>query len=159
MSETSTLVVELPSDTEIVMRCTFNAPRELVFEAFTKPEHLIHWWGPRDTTVTVCTVDLRPGGRWRIVLRHANGQEVEFGGEFREVRPPERFVWTFGFVGMPGEPGPEEYVFEEHDGKTTVTARSDFGSKELRDQVLQSGMQEGAAQSYDRLEEHLTTLG
>jgi uncharacterized protein YndB with AHSA1/START domain len=157
VNEQSKLTVELPSDTEIVMKRTFDAPRHLVFDAFTKPEHVAHWWGPRGTTLSVCTLDARPGGRWRMVIRDANGDENGFGGEVREVRPPERFVWTFGWDGMPGE-GPEEFTFEERGGKTTVTTRSIFPDKESRDRVLQSGMEKGAAESYDRLEEHLATL-
>ena len=158
VSGPSKLIVELPSDTEIVMRRTFDAPRHLVFDAFTKAEHLRHWWGPRGTTLSVCEMEARPGGRWRMVIRDAEGGENGFGGEVREVRPPERFVWTFGWDGMPGQEGPEEMTFEECDGRTTVTTRSTFPSKEARDQVLQHGMEKGAAESYDRLAEHLATL-
>ena len=156
--EKNTLTVDLPLDTEIVLRRTFDAPRDLVWEAFTKPEHLIHWWGPRNTTVVSCILEPRPGTTWRIVLRDADGDEIGFGGEVLEVTPPERFVWTFGHDGMPGEPGPEELLLEERNGKTYVTTRSTFPNKEVRDAVLQSGMQKGAAESYDRLEERLATL-
>ncbi|HEX2172243.1 MAG TPA: SRPBCC family protein [Dehalococcoidia bacterium] len=158
MNESSKLTVELPSDTEIVMRRSFDAPRHLVFDAFTKPEHVVHWWGPRGTTLTVCTLDARPGGKWRMVIRDANGDENGFNGEILEVTPPERFVWTFGWEGMPGEYVPEEITFEERGGKTTVTTRSTYSSKESRDAMLQSGMETGAAESYDRLEEHLAKL-
>jgi uncharacterized protein YndB with AHSA1/START domain len=155
VSDTRTLSVELPSDTEILMTRTFDAPRHLVFDAFTKPEHLVHWWGPRGTTLSECIFDARPGGTWRIVMREANGEQTVFFGEIREVTPPERFVWTFGFEGMPGEPGPEEMTFEEHDGKTTVRSRSTFPDKESRDGLLQSGMEAGAIETYERLDEHL----
>ncbi len=158
VSEQSRLTVELPSDTEIVMKRTFDAPRHLVFDAFTKPEHVVHWWGPRGTTLPVCTLDARPGGTWRMVIRDANGEENGFNGEVREVTPPERFVWTFGWEGLPGEHVPEEMTFEERDGKTTVTTRSIFPNKESRDRMLQSGMETGATESYERLEEHLAKL-
>jgi uncharacterized protein YndB with AHSA1/START domain len=158
INETSRLTVELPSDTEIVMRRTFAAPRRLVFDAFTRPEHLVHWWGLRGSTILECNLDARPGGTWRFVVREANGEEMTFFGEVREVTPPERFVWTFGFEGMPGEPGPEEMTFEERDGKTTVTSRSTFPDKETRDALLQSGMEAGAVETYERLDEYLATL-
>ncbi|HEU5318912.1 MAG TPA: SRPBCC family protein [Chloroflexota bacterium] len=158
VSEKSRLTIELPSDTEIVMRRTFDSPRELVFDAFTKREHLVHWWGPKGSTLSVCEMDARPGGKWRMVIREADGSDNGFGGEVREVRRPERFVWTFGWDGAPGQDGPEEMTFEERDGKTTVTTRSLFPSKEVRDMIIQHGMEEGAAQSLDRLAEHLAKV-
>ena len=158
VSESRELTVELPSDTEILMRRTFDAPRQLVFDAFTKPEHLVHWWGLRGSTLLECNLDARPGGTWRTVMRDANGEETVFFGEIREVTPPERFVWTFGFEGMPGEPGPEEMTFEEQGGKTTVTSRSFFPDKETRNALLQSGMEAGAVETYERLDEYLATL-
>lgn len=158
MANKPAIVLELPSDTEILMRCSFNAPRQLVFDAFTKPEHLANWWGPHGTSLSACELDLRAGGKWRMVIRDASGEENAFGGAILEVTPPERFMWTFGWEGMPGQEGPEEMIFEEAGGKTTVTARSTFPDKETRDAVLQSGMEEGAAQSYERLAERLATI-
>lgn len=152
------MTVELPSDTEILMRCSFNAPRQLVFDAFTEPEHLVHWWGPRGTSLTCCEVDLRPGGKWRMVIRDAGEEEHAFGGAILELEPPRRFVWTFGWDGMPGQEGPEEMIFTEVDDKTTVTTRSTFPDKETRDAMLRSGMEEGATQSYERLAERLATI-
>jgi uncharacterized protein YndB with AHSA1/START domain len=81
-----------------------------------------------------------------------------FFGEYREIVRPERFVWTFGFEGMPGEPGPETYVFEEHDGKTTLTSTAEFETIEQRDAVLETGMEKGAAETWDRLDEYLEVL-
>jgi len=153
----SKLTVTTP-DREIVMTRVFDAPRDLVFEAHSSCEHLSHWWGPRKYEVTSCEVDFRPGGRWRIVHRGPDGDEIAFFGEYREIVRPERFVWTFGFEGMPGEPGPETYVFEEHDGKTTLTASAVFNTVEERDGVLESGMESGAAETYDRLDEYLEFL-
>lgn len=153
------LVVTTPSDREIVTTRVFDAPRDLVFEAHTSCEHLSHWWGPRKYEVSSCEIDFRPGGAWRIVLRGPDGNEVTFFGEYLEIVRPERIVWTFGFEDMPGPPGPETYVFEEHDGKTTLTSSAVFGSVEERDAALGSGMEAGAAETYDRLDEYLEVLG
>src|SRR5215216_3908549 len=98
----STLTVSLPSDREIVLAREFDAPRELVFQALSKPEHLSHWWGQQGSTLAGGEMDFRPGGVWRIVERDANGQEWGFHGEVREIVPPERIVQTFEFEGMPG---------------------------------------------------------
>jgi len=153
----SKLTVTTP-DREIVMTRVFDAPRDLVFEAHSSCEHLSHWWGPRKYEVTSCEVDFRPGGRWRIVHRGPDGDEIAFFGEYREIVRPERIVWTFGFEGMPGEPGPETMTLEEHDGKTTLTASAVFNTVEERDGVLESGMESGAAETYDRLDEYLEFL-
>lgn len=152
------MTLTLKSDLEIELTRVFNAPRRLVFEAHSKPEHVRRWWGQQGTTLAVCDMDFRPGGTWRYVIRKANGKEYGFGGEFREIVPPERLVWTFGFDGMPGEPGVEVFTFEEHDGKTTLTTVSKFDSVEQRDGVIASGMEKGAAEMWDRLEEHLRTM-
>ncbi|MGA9160587.1 MAG: SRPBCC family protein [Actinomycetota bacterium] len=147
-----------PSDREIVMTRVFDAPRDLVFVAHSSCEHMSRWWGPRKYGVASCEIDFRPGGAWRIVNRRQDGEEIAFFGEYLEIVRPERFVWTFGFEGMPGEPGPETYVFEEHEGKTTLTATAVFGSVEERDAVLGSGMESGAAETWDRLDEYLEVL-
>ena len=151
------LVTSMPSDLEIVMTRVFDAPRELVFEAHTSCEHLSNWWGPRKYEVIECDVDFRPGGKWRIVHRGSEGNTITFYGEYLEIVRPEKIVWTFGFDDNPG--GPETYTFEEHEGKTTITSSATFPTKELRDQVLSSGMEEGAAETYDRLDEYLEVLG
>jgi uncharacterized protein YndB with AHSA1/START domain len=160
MAETSTnkLTVELPSDLEIVMSRTFDAPRSLVFEAHSKAEHVRRWYGPKGSTMTVCDLDFRPGGSYRYVLREKDGQEYGFRGEFREIVPAERIVVTFEFEGMPGHVSVESMRFEERDGKTTITSTSRFDSKEDRDGMLQSGMEEGAAETYDRLAELVRQL-
>ena len=109
-----------------------------------------------------CEIDFRPGGTWRIVHRGPEGggeyDTPAFFGEYREIVRPERFVWTFGFEGMQGEPGPETYEFEEHDGKTTLTTTSEFDTVEQRDALLETGMEEGAAETWDRLDEYLREL-
>ena len=152
------MTLTLPSDREIMLSRTFDAPRRLVWEAFTKPEHLRQWWGPRNMTTEVCEADVRPGGKWRLVHRGPNGEEYAFRGEFREVVPIERIVQTFEWEGLPGHISVETLTLEERDGKTTITGRSLFDSVEDRNGMLQSGMEHGAAESYDRLAELLATL-
>jgi uncharacterized protein YndB with AHSA1/START domain len=153
------LTVSTPSDREIVISRTFDAPRELVFEAHSSCEHMRNWWGPRKYEVESCEIDFRPGGKWRIVHGTADGPEEHgFRGEFREIVPPERIVWTFEWEGMPGHVSVETLTMEEHDGKTTVTARALYDTVEDRDGMLQSGMEEGAAETYERLDEYLETL-
>jgi uncharacterized protein YndB with AHSA1/START domain len=147
-----------PSDREIGMTRVFDAPRELVYQAYTDPNHVPHWWGPRRMTTTVNTLDVRPGGAWRIVQRDPEGNEYGFRGEYREVVPPERLVYTFEFEGMPGHILVETVTFEEQDGKTTVTSTALFDSVEDRDGMLESGMESGAIESWDRLEELLGRL-
>jgi uncharacterized protein YndB with AHSA1/START domain len=143
------LEVTTPSDTEIQMTRVFDAPRELVFEAHTTAEHMSNWWGPRKYEVVSAEYDFRPGGKWRIVHRGPDGDEHGFRGEFREIVPPERIVWTFEYEGAPGSIAVETL---------TLTTLSDGGSKEARDAMLESGMQEGAAETFDRLDEYLETL-
>ena len=157
-NKTGTLSVTLPSDREIRLTRVFNAPRGLIFEAMSKPEHVARWWGPRDYTTTVSDMDFRVGGAWRFVQRAADGSEFGFRGEYREIVPPERVVQTFEFEGMPGHISVETMTLDERDGKTTLTATSVFTSVEDRDGMLQSGMEKGAGESYDRLEEFVQTL-
>ena len=155
-SRRNQLVTTTPSDREIVMTRVFDAPRDLVFEAHTSCEHMSHWWGPRKYEVVDCEIDFRPGGTWRVAHRGPDGDEITFFGEYLEIVRPERIVWTFGFEGNPG--GPETYTFEEHDGKTTLTSSAVFPSKEMRDEVLGSGMESGAIETYERLDEYLEVL-
>jgi uncharacterized protein YndB with AHSA1/START domain len=154
----SKLKVTTPSDREIVMTRTFDAPRELVFKAFTDPELIAKWWGLRGTSTIVETMDVRPGGAWRYISRGPNGEEYAFRGEYREVVAPEKIVQTFEFEPMPGHIVVDTAIFEERDGKTYFTNTSVFDTKEERDGMLNSGMEGGAAESYDRLDELLATL-
>ena len=141
------------SDTDIRLTRLFDAPRALVFEAMTRPEHVARWWGQlgEGYSVPVCEVDLRVGGRWRFVNRHPKG-EVAFHGEYREITPPARLVYTELM-----EPYPDASLvtttFAEEAGKTRVIVIASYPSKAIRDMVLSSGMERGAALSYDRLEE------
>jgi uncharacterized protein YndB with AHSA1/START domain len=155
---TSDLTVTLPSDLEISMTRTFDAPRALVFKAFTDRELIPQWWGLRDSVTIVDKLDLRPGGEWRFVQRSPDGTEYGFHGEFREITPPDRITWTFEFEGMPGHVLVETLTFTEATGRTTITTNSVFDTVEDRDGMLKSGMEQGAAESYDRLAELLATM-
>jgi uncharacterized protein YndB with AHSA1/START domain len=157
-SASSKLTVSTPSDREIVMTRVFYAPRDLGFEAHSSCEHVSNWWGPRKYEFASCDIDFRPGGKWRVVHRAEGEEDQGFHGEYREIVPPERIVWTFEWEGMPGHVSVETLTLEEHDGKTTVTATSRYDSVEDRDGMLNSGMESGAAESYDRLDEYLETL-
>jgi uncharacterized protein YndB with AHSA1/START domain len=152
------ITVSTPSDLEIVMTRVFNAPRHLVYEAHSKPEHIQRWWGPGASTMISCELDFRPGGRWRFVSREPDGSESAFRGEIRELVEPEKIVWTFEWEGMPGHISVETLTLEESDGKTTVTARAVYDNKQDRDGMLQSGMEEGAVETYERLDEYLEKL-
>jgi uncharacterized protein YndB with AHSA1/START domain len=156
MKNTESLQVTLPSDLEIAMTRVFDAPRHLVFEAFSKPELLKRWFGPRGWTLAVCEVDLRVGGGFRFVLRGPDGREMGMRGVYREIDAPVRSVHMESFDDFPGE-SQVTATFVEDSGKTTMTAVVLYPSKEVRDAVLKSGMEHGAAESYDKLAEMLTS--
>lgn len=142
---------------EIVMTRTFAAPRDLVWQAMSRPEHIRRWWGSCGDTMTVCDMDFRVGGQWRFVVDGPQG-EHGFRGEYREIIPIERMVQTFEWEGMPGHISLETLTLEERDGHTTMTITCVFDSMEDRDGMLGSGMEQGAGESYDRLEELLTQM-
>lgn len=141
---------------EVRMTRTFDAPREMVFRAYTDPALVAKWWGLRRTTTTIEKLDLRPGGEWRFVERDNEGNEYAFHGVIREVTPPERYVYTFEYEGIPpGHEILETVLFEERDGKTTVTAIDNFKTAEDMQGMINAGMEEGAKESYNQLEELL----
>ena len=154
VANSDTFKVTTPSDCEIRLTRLFDAPRHLVFEAMSRPEHIKQWWGCLGDgySVPVCEVDLRPGGAWRFVNRHPKG-EAAFHGVYREVTPPERIVFTEIFEPFPDAESVVTAVLTEESGKTRLTASCLYPSVEVRDMVLQTGMATGAAISYDRLEE------
>ena len=152
------LTVTLISDLEVELTREFSAPRRLVFEAMTRAEHIKQWWGKRDAPMVVCKIDFRVGGRYRYVIRRGNGPAYVFHGEFREIVPPERIVQTFEVEGLAGSISDETLTLTEHDGKTTLRTRSRMESIQARDAMLRSGMEQGAAETYDRLEELLAAL-
>lgn len=150
MKNTGTLKVTTVGDREIVMTRVFDAPRQRVFAAFTRPELLKRWFGPRGWSLVVCEVDLKVGGTFRFVLRGPDGTEMGMRGVYREIVPPERSVHMESFDQFPGE-SQVTTVLVEQGGKTTLTATVLYPSAEVRDAVIKSGMEHGAAESYDRL--------
>jgi uncharacterized protein YndB with AHSA1/START domain len=157
-SKPGTTSFSTPSDREIAMTRVFDAPRRLVFEAYTNPKHLPHWMlGPEGWTMPVCEIDLRPGGAWRFAWRKSDGAVMEMRGVYREVKPPERLVNTESW----GPDWPETIntlVLAEKDGKTTVTQTILYPSKQARDAALQTGMKDGVISSFDRLADYLSTV-
>ena len=153
----SALSVTTPSDREIVMTRVFDAPRHLVFEAWTKPEHLLRWFGPHSCPLVACEIDFCVGGAWRYVLRRPDGRDMVMRGVYQEIKRPERLISTESFDDYPGE-SVNTMTFSEENGKTTLTSRVLYGSKEIRDAVIRSGMERGASETYDRLEEHVRTM-
>ena len=148
-------VVADPGTQEIVITRSFDAPRELVFKAFTDPEAVRQWWGLSSTETVVDRLEARPGGQWRFVEREGDGNEYGFHGVYHDLEAPERIVYTFEFEGMPGHVLLETLVFEDQDGRTQMTDTSVFQSVADRDGMLQSGMESGAAESFDQLDEFL----
>jgi uncharacterized protein YndB with AHSA1/START domain len=146
------------SDHEVEMTRVFDAPRELVFAAYTDAKQIPHWWGPRGVTTIVETLDVRPGGVWRFIQHHPDGAEYVFYGEYREIVPPERIVSTFEYEGFPGMVMLDTLTLHEADGKTTLTVISRFASRQDRDRMLESGLEGGAAEMWERLAEHLAAL-
>src|SRR5262249_23429462 len=156
MKNTGTLRVTTPTDREIVLTRVFDAPRRLVWDAFTKPELLKRWFGPRGFSLAVCEVDLRVGGGFRFVLRAPDGSNFGMRGTYREIVPPERSVHMESFDDYPGK-SQVTAIFVEQGGKTTMTATVEYASKDVRDAVIKSGMEHGAAESYDKLAELLAS--
>ena len=148
-----------PSDREIVLTRLFDAPRRLVFDAMSKPEHVRRWWGQlgEGYSVPVCEIDFRPGGAWRFVNRHPKG-EAAFHGVYREINPPERVVFTEIFELFPDVESVITSVLTEEGSKTRLTATCLYPSKDVRDMVISSGMARGAGISYDRLEDLVREL-
>ncbi len=149
-----TFTATTPSDREIVLTRLFDAPPRLVFDAMSKPEHVRQWWGRLDDehSVTVCEIDLRPGGAWRFVGRGPTG-EYAFHGVYREVAPPDRLVFTEIYEPYPDVESVVTSLLTEENGKTRLTATCLYPSMDVRDMVLGTGMARGAGISYDRLEE------
>lgn len=149
--------ITTPSDTEIRIERTFDAPRDLVWECYTDPDLLCEWLGPRNLTMRVEEYDVRVGGSYRYVHSDEAGNEYVFFGEFLEIAPPEHIVQTFGFVMEPPiPPAIDRSDFEDlGDGRTRIVTTSTFESKELRDGMLQSGMETGVVQGYAQLDELL----
>jgi uncharacterized protein YndB with AHSA1/START domain len=152
MSTKRKFKISFPSETEMVREREFDAPRELVFNAHLDPEAIPQWWGWRDSSTEVVEMDVRVGGKWRLISRTKDGQEFIFFGEYREITPHEKFINTFAFEGMPGEPGEETYTFIDlGNGRTLLRVHSWITSKDEYDVA----MEDGANESYDKLDEYL----
>ena len=164
-ASSSTMDVTFPSDEEILITRTLNAPRHLVYRAWTTPELVRRWWPGRRGEMTVAEMDFRVGGAWRYVMVAHGEFEVGFHGTYREIVPNERIVNT-EVMEMPGAPTDSEegavvntVTFEEADGgATTVRIRTDAGSKEVRDMIAQSGMEGGVREQFEIIEELAATL-
>lgn len=153
-----TYALTLPSDTEIVMTRVFDAPRELVWKAMTDPDAIPKWWGPRQYSTRVDKMDVRVGGVWRYVQHDAEGNEHAFHGEYRELVEPEKIVYSFIYEPMSDDVVVDSVVLEDLGGKTRVTVTGTFESKEARDGMIESGMEGGATESWDRLAELLQEM-
>jgi len=175
MTATTKMEVDLAKN-EIVFTRIINAPRTLVFKAWTDPKQMSEWWGPHTFTVPVCEMDVRPGGTYRIVMRSPEGVEYPLKGVYREIVEPERLVYTQDLAEVPAEwkdllneklqKAGRKFVleflmtvkFEEQDGKTKLTIRTRFDSVAVRDAMLKMQMAEGWAESLERLEQHLAKV-
>jgi uncharacterized protein YndB with AHSA1/START domain len=160
MMNPGSLKITTPSDREIAMTRVFDAPRRLVYEAYTKPELLKRWLGVHNGwTLAVCEIDLKVGGTYRYVWRHPDGMEMGMRGVYRELVPSERVVATEKF-DQPWYEGEAvgTVTFDEQDGKTTLTMTILYASKDIRDAVLQSPMEQGVAAGFNKLAELLPTL-
>lgn len=156
--------MERRSDTELEITRAFRAPAEVVFDAYTRAEHVRRWWAPRSRGVEMveCEVDLRTGGHYRYGLVHPRSGRIAFYGTFREVARPDRVVFTQVFEPVPGQPVPGEAVvtvtFEARDGETLVRCRELYPSKAVLDGVLRSGMESGMRESLEQLGALVATL-
>jgi uncharacterized protein YndB with AHSA1/START domain len=161
MGNPGDLKITTRGDREIVMTRSFKAPRQLVFEAFSKPELVRRWLlGPDGWTMPVCEIDFRVGGKYRHVWRNDKGTEMGMGGEFLEIVPPEKIVSTekFDQAWYPGG-AVGTLLMTEKDGVTTITQTIQYDSREARDAVMQSPMESGVAAGYNRLEKILESMG
>ena len=162
VASSGTATVTLPTDTQILITREFDAPKELVWKAWTSPELVKRWWHANRGEVTVAEIDLRVGGKWRsVMVTTEGGIEVGFHGEYREIEPYDRLVSTEAYEGVPN---PDEnatlntVTLEETDGRTLVTVLVDAPSKEIRDAIVESGMEAGMQDAYDLLEQVAISL-
>jgi uncharacterized protein YndB with AHSA1/START domain len=154
MTSKGTATVTLPASTQLLITREFDAPRQLVYRAWTTPELIKRWWSGDKGVVTIAEVDLRVGGAWRYAMTANPGFEVAFHGEFREIVTDERIVSTEIFEGMPDAGASiNTLTLTERDGRTTLTILGEYPSQEIRDLVLQSGMEAGMQVAFDHLED------
>src|SRR5688572_12163304 len=161
VASSGTATIALPADKQILITREFDAPKELVWKAWTTPELVKQWWHANRGEMKVAEIDLRVGGTWRYVSVTDDGFEVAFHGEYREIEPYDRIVSTEAYEGIPN---PDEnatvntMTLEESDGRTTVTVLVDAPSKEIRDAIIESGMEAGMQDAYDLLEQVAISL-
>ncbi len=161
MEEARTKLITGSSDRELILERIFDAPREGVFKAWTEPERLAEWWGPRGWTLPVCKIDLRPGGVWHYCMRGPNGEESWGKAVYREIVEPSRLVYADAFADAEGNtiPGMPEMVITieltEHEGKTTVLSRTEFATAAEKQSILDMGVLQGITETWDRLDEYL----
>jgi uncharacterized protein YndB with AHSA1/START domain len=165
MTRSATASVTLPTDEQILITREFDAPRHLVYRAWVTPELVRRWWSGRQGEMTVVEIDLRVGGQWRYVMVAEGGQEVAFHGEFREIVPNERIISTEVYEAPGAEPSPDDEdgalnttTFTEADGRTTLTLLMQLPSKEVRDAILESGMEVGMQEQMELLEQLAKSL-
>jgi len=164
MTTSGTATVTLPTDEQILITREFEAPKHLVYRAWTTPELVRRWWNAKRGEVTVAEIDLRVGGQWRYVLVAEEGFEVGFHGEYREIVPSERIVSTEVYEGLPDGVSEEEgatlntATFTETDGRTTLTILVQAANKVSRDAIIDSGMEAGMQDAMDLLEEVALSL-
>ena len=166
VTSSGSAVLTLPADTQILVTREFDAPKDLVFKAYTTPELISRWWTSKRGTMKVCEVDLRVGGKWRYVMDADSGFEVAFHGAYREIVPDERIVNTETFEGAFSEGhqySPEDYTLNtltlsEVDGRTHLTLLTECATKEVRDLIIESGMEGGMQDGFDLLEEIAISL-
>jgi uncharacterized protein YndB with AHSA1/START domain len=164
VASSGTAKIALPTDEQILITREFDAPKHLVYKAYTTPELVKRWWPGKRGEMTTCEIDLRVGGMWRYVMIAKGGFEVAFHGEYREIVPNERIVTTEVYEGPEAEGVPEEdaplniVTFTEADGRTTLSLLVQCATKDLRDMILDSGMEAGMQEGFDLLEEVAISL-
>jgi uncharacterized protein YndB with AHSA1/START domain len=158
VTSSGTARVTLPADEQILITREFDAPKELVYKAFTTPELVKRWWHAKRGEMTVAEIDLRVGGKWRYVMVADGGIEVGFHGEYREIVPNERIVSTEIYEGYPDEEAVNTATFTEVDGRTTLEILVQHSSKEARDAHIDSGMEAGLQDALDLLEQVAISL-
>jgi uncharacterized protein YndB with AHSA1/START domain len=159
MPSSTGTVVTLPTDRQILITREFDAPKDLVYRAWTTPELVMRWWSGRRGAMRIAEIDLRVGGAWRYVMDAQGGHEVAFHGEFREIVPNERLVNTEIYEGAPGSPPAiVTTTFADADGRTRLELLTDVESKEIRDLIMESGMEVGVQEQMELLEELAQSL-
>lgn len=161
MTELTTIV----DGKQMTITRSFAAPRQLVYDAFTQPDQIVKWWGPKGFTTTVTQMDVRPGGTWHYCMRSSEWGDAWGIATYHEITPPSRLVYTDAFSDESGVVNPDLPVatitvdFAEHDGRTTVTMLTDYATEEDLRKVLEMGVVEGMSSQYERLEELLAEAG